>query len=93
MALPDYIEVIYCKFSSDNHVSHDPILLPCGASACRTCYSVTKKCSKCNTVHLIKQNDMQTHSLTNDLIKAYIDELDKDIVQKLTSSLDIVKGK
>jgi hypothetical protein len=36
---------------------------------------------------------MKTHSLVNDLIKAYIDQLDEDIRQKLNNSLNIVGGK
>jgi hypothetical protein len=91
MALPDYVGVIYCKYSNDEHISEDPILLPCGSSACRQCYSPTKICSKCKTVHNIK---IQTHSKANDLIKEYIDKLDEDIIQKFTKiSLNIVEGK
>ena len=93
MPLPDYIGVIYCKYSNDDHISDDPILLPCGSSACRQCYSPTLICSKCKVKHLINENDKQKHSLTNDLIKAYIDQLDEDIRQKLNTSLNIVGGK
>ena len=90
MALPDYIGVIYCKYSNDEHISEDPILLPCGSSACRLCYSPTIICSNCHNVHDI---NIQTHSRANDLIEAYVDDLDKDIRQKFAQILNPVKGK
>ena len=93
MALPNYIGVINCKYSNDEHISEDPILLPCGSSACRLCYSPTIICSNCKTVHLINENDIQTHSRANDLIEAYVDDLDKDIRQKFAQILNTVKGK
>ena len=94
MDLPDYIGVIYCKYSNDDHISQDPILLPCGSSACRQCYCPKTICSKCKAAHLINENDMKTHSLVNDLIKAYIDQLDEDIRKKIAKiSLNMVGGK
>ena len=93
MPLPDYIEVIYCKYSNDDHISQDPILLPCGSSACRQCYNPKIICSKCKTEHLMNVNDMKKHSLVNDLIKEYIEDLDKYIKQKLNNSFNMIGGK
>ena len=52
---------IQCKVSKDDHVVKDPICLPCGFSACRSCYEKSKFCFHCKMLHEMNTNEIKPH--------------------------------
>lgn len=66
---------IECKVSEDKHISQDPVVLPCGYSACRKCYYEVKMCFECNEKHLIDIADLKTNIMVKNMIEKNIDHL------------------
>jgi hypothetical protein len=105
MPIPETIlNQLKCCLYDDGHIVHEPILLKCGANACKKCIDdsidTTLKCFSCNSNH--EKNDFLNEPI-NKMVKSVIDLFSNDLIQYLTnlfqdlnktleSSISLMKG-
>ena len=101
MAIPEaFLNQMKCCAFDDGHIAIEPVLVKCGANACRECIKSTKgeviKCFNCNGTHetkdsinspIIKSSESMVQYFLNDLFE-YAKETMKTIVSKLSSILN-----
>ena len=61
MAIPEaFLNQMKCCAFDDGHIAIEPVLVKCGANACRECIKSTKgeviKCFNCNGTHETKDS-------------------------------------
>lgn len=99
MPIPENIlNQMICCLNTDGHIVHEPILLKCGANACKKCVSdaqnSTMKCFNCNESH---EKSDAVSSPINKMVE-YVVQLNlKDLLQNLKARLEYtvstLKGK
>jgi hypothetical protein len=98
MPIPeDLLKQMKCSLSDDGHIVHEPILLKCGANACKQCVNGSSdlmiKCFSCNGKHVKKDLlDSPTVKITVVLIQSFINDLFLDLKTKLESCSLLLKG-
>ncbi len=99
MSIPENI-LKQIKFSlyDDGHIVNEPVLLKCGANACKKCVSDSIggmiKCFVCNDQH--EKNDWlnaPNNKMVEYVITLFLDDLFQDLNNKLESTTVLLKGK
>jgi hypothetical protein len=98
MPIPENIlKQIKCCLYDDGHIVNDPVVLKCGANACKKCVSDSIdgkiKCYFCNGQH--EKNDLMNapnNKMVESVITLFLDDLFQDLNKKLESTLVLFKG-
>jgi hypothetical protein len=90
MPIPEiYLNQIKCCLNNDGHIVNEPILLNCGANACKKCVIDSTddilRCFNCNYSH--DKNDLLNAPI-NKLAESVIHVHSNDLVQYLNESLE-----
>jgi hypothetical protein len=99
MPIPENIlKQIKCCLYDDGHIVNEPVLLKCGANACKKCVSDSIggmiKCYFCNDQH--EKNDLlnaPNNKMAEYGVQSFLDDLFKDLNNKLESTTVLLKGK
>jgi hypothetical protein len=94
MPIPeDILNQIKCCLNDDGHFVQEPILLKCGANACKKCvlYSTNSilKCYSCNLNH--EKNDF-INSPINKMVESVINLFSTDLFQYLEEKIEYTTG-
>jgi hypothetical protein len=98
MSIPENIlNQMKCCLYNDGHIVHEPILLKCGANACKKCVSDSTnqilKCNFCNCLHEL--NDLLNspkNELMEYVVTLFLDDLFQDLNKKLECAAASLKG-
>jgi hypothetical protein len=98
MQIPENIlNKIKCSLNNDGHIVNEPILLDCGANACKKCIfdstNTTLRCYSCNGSH--EKNDLlkaSINKLAESVIHVYSNDLIHYLNESLESSVACLKG-
>ena len=94
----ELLKQLKCCLSNDGHILHEPILLKCGANACKKCINeslsgTTKKCFHCNFNHeKVKDDDMTINSIADTLVKSSLSDLFEDLEIKMSNTVEFLTG-
>ena len=96
MSLPaDVLKQIKCCLNEDEHILIDPVLLKCGANACKECISESLsclvKCLNCNGSHS-KYDYFTINKLANSLIHFVMKDLSGNLHKEIKSIKEDLKG-
>ena len=98
MPIPDNIlKQLKCCLNNDGHIVIEPLLIPCGGNACKSCVKDLKEtnaCYSCNGRHSI--NDLAnatTNKIVVALLEDYTIELFDHILPKVTTVTNDLKSK
>ena len=98
MPIPDTVlNKMICCLSDDGHIVHEPIVLKCGANACKKCVTnstvATIQCFGCNCTHEKKDLiNAPNNKIFESLIHTFLDDLFEDLNSKLKSTNELLKG-
>jgi hypothetical protein len=98
MAIPETIlNQIKCCLNDDGHIVNEPILLSCGANACKKCVcdsaSTMIHCFSCNINHVkIDLLNAPNNKIVDSFIHLFLNDLFKDLNAKLESIAGLLKG-
>ena len=91
----DILKELKCCLASDFHYVIEPVLMECGANACKECVTqaITEKiqCYSCYSEHE-KNFKLTVNKLAERVINSLSNEIIKDVNQKLASLEDSLKG-
>ncbi len=98
MPIPgNILKQIKCCVYDDGHIVNEPVVLKCGANACKKCVSdsigKTIKCYFCNSQH--EKNDLlnaPNNKMAESVIILFLDDLFKDLNSKLESTTVLLQG-
>ena len=86
-----------CCFANDGHFVHDPILVTCGANACRNCINNATesmvRCFNCNNRH--RRNSLLDAPINNtvkSIIQVYLQELFQNLEETFEARLKELQG-
>jgi hypothetical protein len=90
MPIPENIlNQIKCCLNNNDHFINEPILLECGANACKKCVfdstNSTLRCYSCNGSH--ERNDLLNAPI-NKMVVSVIELFSNDLIQNLNESLE-----
>jgi hypothetical protein len=97
MPIPENIlKQIKCCLLDDDHIVNEPVVLKCGANACKKFVSNSIdgmiKCYFCNSQH--EKNDLlnaPNNKIVEYVVQSFLDDLFKDLNNKLESTV-LLKG-
>jgi hypothetical protein len=98
MPLPEILlNQMRCCLSEDGHIIHEPIVLTCGANACKSCVSNSTvailKCFGCNSTHEKKEFlNAPIIKLIESFILSVLPDLFQDLNAKLKFTSQLLKG-
>lgn len=98
MPIPDAIlNQMKCCLNNDDHFAIDPIVLKCGASACKQCINDSKdsifSCYSCNGKHEKKIFiDSPVSKLAQSLVHTFMGDMFECVETKLKEATDIFKS-
>ncbi len=98
MPIPENIlKQIKCCLYDDGHIVNEPVLLKCGANACKKCVSDSIggkiKCFFCNDQHEKKDLlNAANNKMVESVITLFLDDLFHDLNKKLESKTVLLKG-
>jgi hypothetical protein len=98
MPVPEILlNQIKCCLNNDGHILNEPILLNCGANACKQCVfdstDLILRCLSCNSSH--EKNDLLNepiNKIVESVIKLFSNDLIKYLNESLESSVACLKG-
>ena len=98
MPIPEQIlNQMKCCLSNDGHIVIEPVLLTCGANACKQCVNLSSeemmKCFSCNEKHA-KKNFLNSsiNTFVETSVKSFLAELFQDLNFKLNTTIEASKG-
>ena len=93
----EILSQIRCCLNDDGHIVHEPILLKCGANACKKCVNETAekfvKCFSCEDRH--EKSDVlnvQVNHKAESIIISSLGMLFHDLALKVESVSALIKG-
>ncbi len=98
MPIPEKVlNQMRCCLSADGHIIHEPIVLTCGANACKSCVSNSTdariKCFGCNRTHEKKEFlNAPIIKLIESFIMSVLPDLFQDLNAKLKLTAELLKG-
>ena len=98
MPIPENIlKQIKCCLHDDGHIVNEPVLLKCGANACKKCVSDSiegmLKCYFCNGQHEKKDLlNAPNNKMVESVITLFLDDLFQDLNKKLESTTVLLKS-
>jgi hypothetical protein len=93
--IPDKIlKNCYCSLEDNTHFLNEPLVLPCGHTACKKCIDTNDelKCNKCQTINK-KDANFPKSSTSEDLIEMYVEDLLLKVEERFKISFESFKSK
>ena len=98
MAIPETILTqMKCCLTQDYHVAIEPILLKCGANACKDCINSSTDealiCFSCHEKHEKKCfQDAPVNKMAESVVQFFLKDLFKDLDEKILNFKQDIKG-
>jgi hypothetical protein len=98
MLIPENIlKQINCCLYDDGHIVNEPVLLKCGANACKKCVSDSSdgmlSCFFCNSQHEKKDLlNASNNKMVESVITLFLNDLFHGLNKKLESTTVLLKG-
>ena len=90
-----FLNQIKCCLSKERHYAHEPILMKCGANACKRCInesqSQIKECSACYNCNQMHNKFDYKDAPINKMVETFINFHLKDLIQELNVGLASIK--
>jgi hypothetical protein len=91
------IAKLECCLANDGHIVHEPIVLKCGATACKICIQTDDysgfKCFSCSNRHEKREIiDIPTSKTIENTVQLFLDDLFDDLDKKLEKTSIELKG-
>ena len=93
--IPDrLLKNCFCSLEDNTHFLNEPLLLPCGHSACKNCINTKDelKCYKCQTINSKNGNFPKITSF-EDIIEMYAEDLLLKVEERFKTSFKSFKSK